>query len=172
MTSISKEDYQRLLEELSDEYDDEIDIYSIPDDSWIPGESSAKEALNKINHTGIVDVTKFKKDKIQDALYKCVNIKINDFLLRIDSYHGHPDKNNKGINLSMDIELWETKYRTPSGMPCKMEYRIDLFNDNRFNTRPWLSYFFKSGNGINLPVETVVDVVRWLQALKRMNAFL
>lgn len=175
MTSISKEDYQKLLEELADQQysmDEEVDINQIPDDSWIPSESFAKEKMKQANQSGIIDVTKFRKDKIQEALYKYINIKIGIFLIRIDTYHGYPDKTGKGVNLTMDIGVWETKLKTPSGNPCKMEYRINLHKDNRFTNRPWLVYFNDSGEATHMPVETVVDVVRWLQALKRMNAFL
>lgn len=66
----------------------------------------------------------------------------------------------------------ERRFRTPSGNPCNMDYRINLHKDNRFTNRPWLNEFGPQGEADDVPIETVVDIIRWLQALKRMNAFL
>jgi len=74
--------------------------------------------------------------------------------------------------LTMDITVYQEKYRTPSGAPCKMSYKMDFSQDDRFSNRPWITYFNTQGRAHNIPVETVVEIVRWLQALKRMNAFL
>jgi len=177
MTNISKEEYLKLLEDLADDQygttDYPEDNY-VPDEAWIPSESGAKEMIRFKNLHGKIDVTKFKKEQIQDALYKCMNIQVGDFLIKIESYHGYPDKFGKGTNLTMDIEVWEKRYRTPSGAPCNMDFRIDWSKDNRFFTRKWLSYFGAGTRsaGINVPVDTVVEIVRWMQALKRMGAFL
>jgi hypothetical protein len=175
MTSISKDEYQRYLEELTDQQyadNDDADFYSPPEEAWIPAESEAKERMNFVNRNGSIDVTKFRKEKIQEALYKCINIVCGVFLIRINKYHGSPDKFGKGTNLSMDISLAETKFKTATGQPCNMQFRMNLTNDNRFTNRPWLHYFSAYGRGTNVPVEVVVDIIRWLQALKRMNAFL
>jgi len=173
MTPISKEDYIKFLEELTDhQYGDDDDTYYIPEDAWIPAESPAKEKMKISNHLGVIDVLKYKKNKIQEALYKCMNIKIGSYLVRIVEYHGTTFKNGTGANLSMDIEVWETVYKTPSGNPCKMEYNKNFHKDNRFTGKPWLSYFSNSGKAHNIPVETVVDVIRWLQAIQRISAFL
>lgn len=174
MNPISKEEYIALLEQLADEQygDDSTPELTIQEESWIPAEPYAKERMKAASVNGTIDVTKFRKDKIQEALYKCVNIKIGIFLIRIEGYHGYPDKLGKGTNLTMDIAIWEEKYTTPTGNPCKMTYRVDFFKDNRFYNRPWLNYFNTYGKAHNMPVETVVEVIRWLQAIKRMTAFL
>jgi hypothetical protein len=177
MNAISKEDYLKLLEDLANDqygYDEQPEDTHVPDEAWIPSESVAKEMIRMKNLHGKIDVTKFRKDKIQDALYKCMNIQVGDFLIKIESYHGHPDKFGKGVNLTMDIEVWEKRYQTPTGRPCNMDFRIDWSRDNRFFGRKWLDYFGGGTNssGINVPVETVVEIVRWMQALKRMTAFL
>lgn len=174
---ISKEEYQKILEEIyNEQYNDEPETDLIPDDSWIPAESSAKEAMLRAtnNKHGIIDVTKFRKEKIQDALYKCMNIQVGGFLIRIDSYNGEPGKLSKGATLSLDIEVWEKRFKTPSGNPCNMDFRMDWSKDNRFFGRPWLKHFGNgnSSSAHDVPVETVIEIVRWMQALKRMNAFL
>lgn len=177
MTPISKDDYLKLLEDLSnDQYgsDDYSDEQHIPDEAWIPSESGVKEMIRFKNLHGKIDVTKYRKEQIQDALYKCMNIQVGEFLIKIESYHGQPDKFGKGANLTMDIEIWEKRYVTPTGRPCNMDFRIDWSKDNRFFGRKWLSYFSGGtrSSAFNVPVETVIEIVRWMQALKRMTAFL
>lgn len=177
MTSISKEEYLKLLEDLAnDQYgnDDVSEDTYIPDEAWIPAESEAKAKIRLHSMHGMVDVTGYRKDKIRDALYKCMNIKVGDFLIKIDTYHGYPDKFGHGSNLTMDIEVWEKRYRTPSGAPCNMDFRIDWSKDNRFFGRKWLHYFSNgtSSSASDVPVETIVEIVRWMQAIKRMTAFL
>ena len=174
MSAISKEDYLKLLEELSKEQDNPYDIetYPIPEDAWIPAESSAKEKMKPPNNTGTVDLINYKKDKIQDALYKFTNIRVGKYLIRIHNYNGYPDKKGKGANLSLDIEVWETAYTTPSGAPCKMDYNKNFHKDNRFRGKPWLHYFTVGGWACDIPVETVVDVIKWLQTVQKLSAFL
>lgn len=169
-TNISKEDYLKMLEELYEEsYGSEEDV-SI--ESWMPSEPFAKERMKKAEQNKVLDILKYKKNKIQESLYSHTNIKIGPYLIRIHEYHGLPDRVNKQANLSMDISVWETKYRTPSGAPCRMEYRKNFHTDDRFQNKPWLNYFNNSGDAHNIPVETVVDVIRWLQAIQRMTVFL
>jgi len=176
MTSISKEEYLKLLEELTDQqYDsDEDEPLNPPDEAWIWADPPAKEKIRIHNHHGVVDVTKCRKDSIQEALYKCMNIKVGDFLIKIERYHGYPDKFGKGVDLTMDIEVWEKKYKTPSGNPCNMDFRMDWSKDNRFFGRKWLQWFDNgiSSSAQNVPVDTVVDIIRWMQAIKKMGAFL
>jgi len=172
MSPISKEDYLKLLEEIADEEQD--DVPDVSDDSWIWSEAPIKEKIRFSNLHGIVDVTKYRKDKIQDALYKCMNIKVGDFIVKIDTYHGYPDKLGKDVGLTMDIEVWEKRYKTPSGNPCNMDFRIDWSKDNRFFGRPWLKYFSggSSSSASHVPVDTVIEIIRWMQAIKKMGAFL
>src|SRR5574338_222702 len=67
MTPISKDDYLKLLEDLSnDQYgsDDYSDEQHIPDEAWIPSESGVKEMIRFKNLHGKIDVTKYRKEQI------------------------------------------------------------------------------------------------------------
>jgi hypothetical protein len=169
--NITKEDYLKLLEEMSNNEEDLDNSPPIEDESWIWADPPVKDKIKISNYHGVIDATKFKKEEIQDALYKCMNIQIGNFLLKIDKYHGFPDTHGNGSNLTLDIQTWEKKYRTPSGNPCNMDFRVDLSKDDRFANRPWIN-LFNGCYGSKVPVETVVEIVRWLQAIKRMTAFL
>ena len=176
MTFLNKEEYLKLIEEAYSNEDD-VDNYDIPDSSWMPSESPAKARMERAraasNH-GIIDVLKYKKEQIQEALYQHVNLRVGEFLIHIDEYHGLPSikKMPPHAQLTMDIVIMQEKNRTPSGAPCKMHFKMDFFKDNRFTNKSWISYFTSSGKAHNIPVETVVDIIRWMQALRRMNAFL
>lgn len=177
--NISKEEYLQLIEQYANEQyggeQDLSDTYDISEDAWMPAESPNKEnmlrALNS-NRSGSADLTNVRKDKIQEALYKCTNIKVDSFLVRIERYSGEPDKFGKGVNLTMDISIWEERYKTPSGNPCRLTCRMNLHKDDRFENRPWLHQFSQAGTACDIPVETVVDIIKWMQAIKRMSAFL
>ena len=169
MNSMTKEEYLKLLDEIDNEDQDEN--LDIPDESWIWAEPPIKQKIKHNTLNSMVNLTTCRKDKIQEALYKCMNIQVGNYLIRISSYHGEPDKFGNGTGLTMDICVWEKRYKTLSGNPCNMDYMVDLSKDNRFTNQPWLKlfdgYYAKS-----VPVDTVVDIVRWMQALKRMTAFL
>jgi len=169
MAFLSKEEYLRLIESarLDEEGYDELD-YHAPE-AWIPAVSPAKEKMERaraISNHGVIDILNHRKDQIKDALHKNINFRIGEFTIHIRKYK------QTGDLLSLDIFVMQQKYQTPSGSPCNMSYKADLFRDNRFINKPWLAYFDSSGRGKDIPIETMVDIVRWLQALNRMNSFL
>jgi hypothetical protein len=73
----------------------------------------------------------------------------------------------------MNISIFEMKNTTPiSGAPCKMQYRANFHKDNRFKGKPWLELFSKFGTADNVPTETVVDIIKWLQVIQKIGVFL
>lgn len=170
--SISKEEYLKMLEELPDQYGDDDDLYSIPEEAWMPAEPPAKQRMKAAHATAVVDVLNFKKAKIKESLYQYMNIKIGLFLLRVEKYHGIYYRDEDCSELMLDISFWETKYMTPSGNTCNMDLHMNFHNDDRFTGKPWLSYFDMKGRAHNIPVETTVSIIRWLQAIQRLPAFL
>lgn len=183
MSFISKDDYLKLLESVQQEDFDQIDHLDPPDTAWIPARSSAHDMLEKARARqsyGILDIVEYKREQIQEALYECINLQVGEFIIHVEEYHGRPAKLSKAKNtspspaseLTMDIVVYQERLTTPSGIPCKMQYMMDFFQDNRFTNQAWLSHFTHKGRARNIPVETVVDMIRWLQALNRMNAFL
>ncbi len=175
MTLLSKEEYLKLLQSLEDESEDP-NIYKgdhIPDyGDWMPAEPPAKEAMKRSLSHGRIDVTKYRKKDIQAALYKCVNVVVGDYILHIDEYHGHPETLKKGGDLTLDISLLKVQYKTPSGAPCRMELRFDPNTDKQFRKQAWISRFDSDGHADYVPVSVAVEIVRWLQGLSRMTAFL
>lgn len=175
MNLLSKDEYLRLLESVQSEEDyQETDYDGIPDDAWIPAEPVDKAKIARemeARSHGVIDVLKYRKEQIRDAIYKCMNLQVGEFIIHIRRYNGHPKDKQLNGPLTLDINLMQERYRTPSGAPCKMQYTFNPFLDNRFTNQPWLTYFDR-GWAKDIPVETMVDIIRWMQALRRMTAFL
>lgn len=169
MTTPRKE-YLKYLKELTDgqySFDDEPEIPDTTDDSWIWAEPPAKEKMKNIVFNGMVDATNLRKADIKKALSKAQNIQVGAFTLRIRDFYGK-DPLEKGV---LSFSVLERKTKTPNGHPCNMDYDTDLSKDNRFNDRPWLSYF-KGSSARDVPIDTIVDIVKWMQAIKKLSAFL
>lgn len=168
MKYLTNEDFLRLIEELSDDVDESDFSY---ENSWMPADPPAKDKI-KPPGNGMVDLTNVKKGNVKDILYKSTIFKIGLFTIRITKYHSYPTKNNKEQDLKIDLTFLREVDRTPSGAPCKMQYKFDIGKDSRFANRPWLSYLSDSSNMKNVPIEDAVEIIRWFQGLHRMTAFL
>lgn len=174
MNHLSKEDYLRLLEELSKEDDLDSETPSgidVLDVSWMPSESSAKaKMLKSLNFNGTIDATHLKKEQIKEAIAKSKNLQVAHFSIKIRGFYVSDKQNNS----FMHLDIYERRTKTATGQPCNMDYKLDVFGDKRFAGRPWLQLFNnnRAGTATNVPIDTVVDIVKWLQALKKLAVFL
>lgn len=169
MATFTKEEFLRLIERLNDaQYGDEEIDYS-DEEVWT---SSAPKPKKQPENNGTINLINLKREKIQEAIYKCTNLKIDNFTIRVTKYHGLADKQGKGSNLFVDLAFFQEVFRTPSGAPCKMTYKFDVLKDNRFTERPWLNHCGPGGVATKVPIETAVEIVRWFQGIIRMTAFL
>lgn len=171
MTSFTNNDYLDLLQKLVDEqYDDVIDDYDAQNMAWIPAEPEIKEKIKDVNHKGIIDLTHVKSDKIKEEIHKCGNVRVGSFKIIIRRYNGVPSQ--QGAQLCCDLKIVGHRSKTMNGMPCNMDYDVDVTTDSRFTGQPWLSYFKVRGYANNVPIDTVVNIVRWLQGIHKLAAFL
>jgi len=172
MSSFTKEEYIALLQKIADsQYEDPEPDLTV-EMEWIPSEPEIKKKMHLVNKDGSVDLTAAKKEKVKEILlnYKYANLQIGDFLIRITKYHGEPGQ--KGALITLDVAVYQYSYRTLSGAPCKMLNKLNLSKDVRFTNRPWLSYFASWGDiGYNIPIDVMVDIIRWCQAVKKLSAF-
>lgn len=170
MSTLTNEEYLALCQKLVDQqYDDAVDDYDISKMEWIPAESEAKERMIKVNNNGMIDLTHVKSTKIKEEILKCGNLKVGDFKIIISHYNGVPSQ--EGSKLCCSLRVMGHQSRTMNGMPCNMDSSVNLKKDNRFNGRPWLKYF-SSSYADNVPIDTIVEIVRWMQAIKKLTAFL
>lgn len=166
--SFTDEEYLRLLQKLvDDQYDDAIDDYDIQEMEWIPSEPEFEPVKKKkeVNRNGSVDLTDTKAKFIEREVLRCSNIKVGDFKIIISEFNEDADP------LSCNLKIVVHQSKTMNGFPCNMDNDLNVRQDNRFSGRPWLE-LFQYNRADNVPIDTVVEIVRWLQAIKRMAAFL
>lgn len=170
MSSFTKREYLDLVQKLVDrQYDDAVDNYDIEQMEWIPSEPEIKQKIHQANNAGTIDLTHVKSSKIKEEILKCSNLRVGAFKVRVVRYNGVPSKN--GAQMALSLKVWEERNQTPSGMQCQMDYPMHFNKDNRFDGRPWLKYF-QDNTAHNVPIDTVVEIVRWLQAVHKLTAFL
>lgn len=169
MNSITKEEYLALINKLLDQQYSDDGEKPETENHWIPAESPLKDKIPFAVQNGVIDLTNAKKDKIKPSLMNAGSFKVDNFLIKVTK---RQTQGIVGSNLTLDLEVYEEKFRTPSGNPCRMTYRLDIKNDPRFEQCRCLSNFGGGHYSRNVTSEVFFDLVRWMQALKRMTAFL
>lgn len=172
MKSFTQDEYLRLIEECAEqEYGDETDNPEY-EYTWMSDKASYIKSKIKNPTSGTIDLSKIKKESIKDTLFKSTVFKIGTFTIKVTKYHSYPIKNNTNQDLKIDLAFLHDVTKTPSGAPCKMQYKFDIGKDSRFTNRPWLIYLTDNSSMKNVPIEEAVEVIRWFQGLIRMTAFL
>lgn len=93
---------------------------------------------------------------------------IGNFLITMKCYR----QNNKEESISVDLILWEKRPIIWNGRSCNIDYKLNLGKDFRFSGRTWVSQFNDCGMGEKISFSTMVEIVRWMQAITKMSAFL
>lgn len=167
MKNFDKDEFLELINKLLKDQYGTMDEEQIPDNAWLPSESPFKQKLISPNYSTVIDLTDCKSSELYNTISsKLSNIKVGNFIIRISKCHYHINK-LEGINLY----LHEEKKTTHLGKMSKITSKIDIHNDIRFNKCIWISYFNSSRLGESIPLNTLVDIVRWLQGLNRLSAF-
>jgi len=118
----------------------------------------------------IIDLTECNKEKIESAICNFQNYKIDNFLIKIKKYAASLDSSSK---LMVDVEIYEEiESIAYNSEDCKVLQKIDVANDLRFNNQHWYIYFNKFKMGVRMPLEVLVEMLRWCQALIKMRVFL
>lgn len=173
-----EEDYLKLLEELVDQQysgldDDEIPTTtSIQEVDWESRVSEIKERMIHPNYHGVVDASDIKSDKLPGLLEKYMNIRVGNFLIKINAYQGQPHNLSVNSDLKMSIGIWTKIFKTASGNPCNLDSKLQIHKDTRFKGREWVKLFNTEGTASKVPAKTVVEIIRWLQAINKLTAFL
>jgi hypothetical protein len=171
MSKLNKTDYLKLIQEYTDQqYGDALDDYNIAEMEWIPAEPEIKQKLTQPINNATVDLLNVPSDKIKEEMVKGNYLIVGKFKIKVNRYQGTPTKD--GTQLTMSIKVWEMMTHTPNGHPCKIDFPMHFHKDNRFNTRPWIQHFNADGEAWAVPVDTMVEIIRWMQAVKKLSAFL
>lgn len=170
MSRLNPQEYLELCERLAEQYyNQDEEIEEIPEESWIPAESEAKEKLKRmLNHNGFVDLTNASKSQVINRIHTSNNFKVGNFLIKITKFCGAPVE-----GIRADLIIYEDKtIRNKFFRDTKISVKIDPNKDMRFSSTNWKGYFNTDKKGIDIPMETIPDIIRWLQAVQKMKAFL
>jgi hypothetical protein len=153
---------QRLLDEREGDEDTSDGIEMLV---WIPATSKVKENMEASINYGVIDLSNIKGSKIKEQLSKGKYFKVDGFSIKVITHDPVKDQ--------FYIMIYEDKNKTPLGRPCKMTYKLKPTLDTRFDGRPWLSYFtYYDGSAKNIPADGMVEIVRFLQIIKKLSAFI
>lgn len=163
--TIDYEAFLALAQKMTDEQYGEESEYTSFHEVLEDFEYISEPITKTIDPSSSCDLTKVKRDKIKSALESTGNVVIGNFVLKIHRYQGSFDRAYKEKANEFSISLYEKK--------SKIHNKVHINKDYRFKEAPWLFYFkdpVKGGTGI--PTDTLVEIVRWLQAITKMGIFI
>jgi hypothetical protein len=168
---MTNQEYFELIQRLvNQQYTQEEE--SLPDSfsgSWIPAESEIKQKMKLKEAGGFCDLTNVKKNKMKDFIVKSGGIRVGQFVAKIIKSE-YTDNQMK--DLVLDLTLYEEKYKTALGNPAVLLNKIDPIKDYRFSKCQWVIHWNGFQTGKKIPIDTVLDIVRWLQGIRKLTAFI
>lgn len=110
----------------------------------------------------MVDITNTKSNDIKNQLIESNTLRVGNFVVEVEYF-------DNDSTVSMTIK--EFSFRTPAGFACKMQQNFSLEDDNRFSGKTWLKSF-KYNRSCRIPINTAIEIIRWLQAINKLALFL
>jgi len=171
---ITKEEYLKLIHDAYNQYDEEAE----EEYAWISADPEIKNKLkNLIKPSGNINATKMKKAEFPQIINKYSQITIGNFTVHIKSIVNPTGIDNivegaKEITeeTKYNLVLYEVRKTTPSGMPCNIQVKLNIAKDNRFDGRQWAKGFTQLGGSVS--GKTLVEILKWMQAITKLPAFL
>lgn len=168
MKNYSNQQYLEMLKKLVEEqYSDlsEGALESYIDPQQIIMERKVERIKNNMNNNSsqICDVTNCKRKDIEKKVANCRNFVVGNFSIRVSQVQ------NSGI---VDIDIYENKISTNFAVPSQIQHKLDILKDTRFKTCSWAKYFNHFKRGSNIPQETLVEIIKWLQVASSIGTFL
>ena len=173
MTTFTEQEFIDLVNYLNDrryDYEEEESTYDYGfyDDND-PVISVKKKSLIVQSNTWI-DLSKATREEIRDSLFKFMGLKIGNYTIRIRNYNGKSN-DDQDIALGVSITVYHDVFMTPLGHPCNMTLPLNVSKDKRFVGAAWLSYFSDGAHGTEIPVDTMVEIVRYFQVIDKLSSF-
>jgi hypothetical protein len=76
-------------------------------------------------------------------------------------------------DITLDIEISEEKKKSFGGSVAKIAEKISTTKDSRFKNKEWATYFKNPLlGGMKIPIDTVADIIKYLQFVYANPAFL
>lgn len=168
MSGLSDSEYLDLLKKLvKEQYDEPVEDfekqYFNPTPSFKKA-SKIKEKLSNIHK--LHDFSESVRDEIEANISTTGDAKVGPFSV----------KYMVSKNL-FSMYIMEDKIKNFAGKKGTITERVNMFKDNRFNNKDWLKYFSNrsgtvSGHGRDIPKETFIDIIKFLQFVCQNPAFL
>ena len=175
-TSLTTQQYLELVSKLAEEQYDLLSDEEIQNPEP-PHVYEFKEKMKKTlvpeRSNAPTNLTNVKKADLLDTIFQTSTLKIHHFTIKITQYHSKP--NEDGATLSVDFTLYHDVTETPNlKAPCRMTYPCNVYKDTRFKGRPWLKFFdvMTGSHATNIPTDTLIDIIRWIQVVVKLPAFL
>lgn len=193
MTEINKEEFIKLLKQLTDEqYDVNVSMDEQDDMAILAQESpqhdffklagtvdrkifktrslsfKAKELDIKLdneafNNGGSIDLTNSTLQEIKASIKRSNRIRMGKFTIQLKSDTG----------ATVNIQIFEDKDRYFNGHRKIIPEKVNIKKDDRFNNQEWIIYFKNPLlGGSNIPLDIAADIVKWVQVVYKYPAFL
>jgi hypothetical protein len=178
-SAITKEEYWNLIQSVLKE-ENYNDVSEKEKSESIEELFNIPEKLIKLN----IDATNIDQKIIKEKLPLCKSIIIGNFMIQI--------LNEDVKDIEYNICIYETITKTASGIPCKIQQRMNILKDNRFANCPYLKYFSKNSKsyinpmrsfstivcqplraeGTNIPENDLLCIIKWLKIVTKLPAFI
>lgn len=181
MSEMKKEDFLALIEKITnDQYVEEsekdwndtslLDLLDVSSKSSYHTKPSFRTRPNNLRslekamlgQTGPVDFTKSTMAEIKENIARAGRVKIGKFDIQLKH-------SEKGIG----IQIYENKEKNFGGIMKIMPEKINVLKDTRFSDKEWVRYFKNNMlGGVDIPIDTAADILKWIQVVFKFPAFL
>lgn len=166
--TLTKEEYLAMVAKLVDEqYGNDPIEFQEPKEPLKVIMRGKERTLPSLNL--VIDATKYKKEEIKDAVLRAANLRIDNFLIKIIK-HNYSDSED-GMPMTYNLNIYEESPHIYLNRPSKKITKLTPSKDSRMDTRPWLSYFV-GDQAHCVTLDDLLNIIRWLQAIGKMGAFL
>lgn len=161
--NVLKDFLERARKEMEEEYGDELGEIIPEIDYSVPSE----KAIDPMSNAMLDNVG---RERLEKALLSSGNCTIGRFILKIHRDKGAVAKRRDDKAGCLSVSLYE---KGDDGL----DRRVQMERDYRFREAPFLTYFDKPSHkvqevGKNVPIEDLVLLLRWLQAINNIGAFI
>jgi hypothetical protein len=173
MKQFSLEEYKNLIDDhYSNQYGERIESYEEGDYAEIKDIEHFQEIkCRKFDFSNsIANVTDVKKNQLRDYIEKYRYFTIGDFSIRINSLTDEKFSVSRfGKRASVVIYENISDKKIPENY--RKLHKVNPLKDDRFVDCEWIVNFYNS-NGYNIDIETMVEILKWLQCLSKLRVFL
>ncbi len=170
ISGLSDEDYLELLKNLTEHQYDEPEECTYDKglkELYDEIEYSPRPKMKLFDPAACSNLSSATLEAITLKLHTTGNISVGPFIIRIKKY----DASKPAIQL--DVDIMEEKSRAFNGQPGKITEKVNMIKDSRFYNKTWIKYFNNPIKyGSKVPLETVADIVKYLQFVYKNPAFL